>query len=518
MTRHFLRASFSGLRTHLIIAIAGGAALGLGVVGARMLATYDGLGPFLVSILLAVGLLSMALGVVIGGRRAGSDPRPENPSRALFASGCWVAIVPWIRAPLLAALDPLGPRAAVAFAAVVLLAPAWVPIGTVVPAAIRLGAAAGGSPFRAAARAQAVFLVAGLVAALLAIWVLLPGLGVTRTALLLGLVLVMGGMLAAPAPSRGATTMGAGLLALLAVAFARSPSRAGTDSVVRHVERGVAREVRVLEKEGARYLLADGTIHAVATPGSFVSLHRAVAALEIVKRLRPTPGSALVIGLRGGSLAKTLARDGWRVSAIEPDPALARAAGDFFGLSARECPVIVRGARERLRHDRTAYDLVVLDAFGDNLVPVELVTREFFAVADSRLAPGGLLAVAFEAQGWDDVLVRSLAATLRTRFATVIALPTGEPPNTLGSVVLLAAHGPIDFTGDLPEPHDYLNAPLDHWTVVQMNHAWTSGFAPDPRGAVVLTDDRNPADLWGDRINQAARAELHGFFGRGEGW
>jgi hypothetical protein len=73
--------------------------------------------------------------------------------------------------------------------------------------------------------------------------------------------------------------------------------------------------------------------------------------------------------------------------------------------------------------------------------------------------------------------------------------------------------------GSLPEPFDYLSDPLRHWTVVQMTHAWANQFEPEIRGVAVLTDDRNPSDLWGERINRAARRELHQFFGpKGRSW
>ena len=71
----------------------------------------------------------------------------------------------------------------------------------------------------------------------------------------------------------------------------------------------------------------------------------------------------------------------------------------------------------------------------------------------------------------------------------------------------------------MPNPSDYFGDPTAHWTVVQMNHAWSNRYQPDARGAVILTDDQNPVDQWSERINLAARRELHHFFGpRGGSW
>jgi hypothetical protein len=55
---------------------------------------------------------------------------------------------------------------------------------------------------------------------------------------------------------------------------------------------------------------------------------------------------------------------------------------------------------------------------------------------------------------------------------------------------------------------DFLHDDYLHFLSVQMNHAWDNRFEPAP-GGLVLTDDRNPVDIWSERINLAARKELH---------
>ena len=137
-----------------------------------------------------------------------------------------------------------------------------------------------------------------------------------------------------------------------------------------------------------------------------------------------------------------------------------------------------------------------------------------------RLQHGIDSQLAATSQERDDVLLRSLAATLRRRFQTVWALPTGEPPNALGSIVVLAANRPLELRDDeLPDPSAYHSDPEGHWSVMQMNHAWNNRFRPDARGARILADDGGMIDLWSERLNHAARRELHAFFGpKGLSW
>jgi hypothetical protein len=84
-----------------------------------------------------------------------------------------------------------------------------------------------------------------------------------------------------------------------------------------------------------------------------------------------------------------------------------------------------------------------------------------------------------------------------------------EPPNILGNLVILAADRPL-------EPAEEPAAPTSRWSAqYNLVHAWDNRFAVADADPVILTDDLNPSDLWANRVNVAARADLHEFFGRG---
>lgn len=108
------------------------------------------------------------------------------------------------------------------------------------------------------------------------------------------------------------------------------------------------------------------------------------------------PRSVAVVGLGAGAMA-ALARPGDTWTFFEIDPAvvrLARDAGYFTYLrDARgSVDVVVGDARLSLaRTDRT-FDIIVLDAFSSDAVPVHLLTREALQLYLSRLRPGGVLA------------------------------------------------------------------------------------------------------------------------------
>jgi SAM-dependent methyltransferase len=104
-----------------------------------------------------------------------------------------------------------------------------------------------------------------------------------------------------------------------------------------------------------------------------------------------------VVGLGAGSLA-SYARAGQSWSYFEIDPvvvAFARDPGYFTFLrdSATEVRIVIGDARRTLAMESDQhFDLLVLDAYSSDAIPVHLVTREALAMYLRKLAPGGRLA------------------------------------------------------------------------------------------------------------------------------
>jgi spermidine synthase len=232
--------------------------------------------------------------------------------------------------------------------------------------------------------------------------------------------------------------------------------------------------------------------------------------MDLLKLIHPRPGRLLLMGLGGGSLAKSFYQDGWNVDAVEIDPAIIRTAHRYFGLEEHECRTFEVDGRRYLSSTDDSYDLMIFDAYGSSSIPFHLVTTEVFELAASRLASEGILAMNIESVGWEDPIVGSLARTLGATFRFVLALPTQEPPNVLGNVVLLASRRPLEFDENfLEHPQDYVDDVYRHWVVVQKNHAWDNRFAPKTENLPLLTDDLNSVDLWAENINLTARRMLH---------
>jgi spermidine synthase len=282
--------------------------------------------------------------------------------------------------------------------------------------------------------------------------------------------------------------------------------------VVDHVESAYA-DLEVLDHGERRYLLIDGGTHTIVRREDDLTLHPYAVVVDLARELFGRNGDMLLLGLGGGSLAQSYARAGWQVDAVEIDPAVIGLAVSDFGLKPFHARVTRSDARRYLERTPARYDLIVFDVFSSGSIPFHLVTREAFALARQRLAPGGVVAVNVEAVGWHHPLVHAVGATLARSFRHVVALPIAEPPDQLGNVVLLAADRPLEIPdARLGDPVAALVDEYDHWRVVTQNHAWDNRFPLDAASGVTITDDRNPADLWSEGINLVARRKLRRYF------
>lgn len=104
-----------------------------------------------------------------------------------------------------------------------------------------------------------------------------------------------------------------------------------------------------------------------------------------------------VVGLGAGAMA-CYQRPGERLTFYEIDPSVRRIALDpryftFLKQCAPSAQIVLGDARLKLRDAPDgSYDLIALDAFSGDTIPMHLMTREALALYLRKLAPGGLLA------------------------------------------------------------------------------------------------------------------------------
>jgi hypothetical protein len=120
--------------------------------------------------------------------------------------------------------------------------------------------------------------------------------------------------------------------------------------------------------------------------------------IEAVRRRKGGPISVGAVGLGTGSLACYVEQgDSWRF--YEIDPAVVQIARDpvrfsYLAQCAPDVPVVLGDARLTLADAPDgAYDVLIIDAFSSDAIPVHLLTQEAMAIYLEKLAPNGVVLV-----------------------------------------------------------------------------------------------------------------------------
>jgi hypothetical protein len=203
----------------------------------------------------------------------------------------------------------------------------------------------------------------------------------------------------------------AGVAALLAA----SSLYTGALGEILHTERSFFGVSRVTNDQAGKFrnLFHGGTVHGIQSLDPKQSLepmgyyYRQGPAWSILRTMHAKTlyGSAgtvrkpdwAIIGLGAGAMACYL-QPGESLTYYEIDPAVKRIASNpryftFLSQCAPTAQIVMGDARLKLRDaPDSSYDLIVLDAFNGDTIPMHLMTREALALYVRKLRPGGMIA------------------------------------------------------------------------------------------------------------------------------
>jgi hypothetical protein len=207
-------------------------------------------------------------------------------------------------------------------------------------------------------------------------------------------------------------------------------------------------------------------------PIGYYGRHGPVGQLfAIVRR----PARTAVVGLGNGSLAAyALPAEPWTF--FEIDPAVQRIASDarwftYLADTGASIRIVLGDGRLSLARSAERYDMIVLDAYSSEAIPVHLLTREALQVYLLRLAPHGL--IVFNTSNRHFNLVPVVAALARD--------------------AALECRVRADPAGDASDVN-HANTPSE-WAVIARTAADLGSLVSDPRWADV---SQTTATVWTD--------------------
>jgi hypothetical protein len=172
---------------------------------------------------------------------------------------------------------------------------------------------------------------------------------------------------------------------------------------VNHIYETADKKFRVLEHgstiHGAQRLVDNDGKPAHGRPELFTYYHDGAAmpsAIDALRARRAAPLHVAVIGLGAGTLAcRSAPRETWRF--FEIDPVVIEIARDpqyfnFISACAPNLPIVLGDARLTMAAEADrSYDLIIVDAYSSDAIPVHLATREAMAIYKAKLAPHGVV-------------------------------------------------------------------------------------------------------------------------------
>lgn len=440
----------------IIVFTSGGVLLALEIIASRVLAPYFGNSVYVWGSLIGVFLTALSVGYAVGGRIADRYPSPGLFAGVVFLAGVLTVPIPLLAMPVLDAVAQadFGPQLNPLIGAIALFVIPSIVMGMVSPFAVRLRARAVTTMGQTAGSLYAISTVGSIVGTLVTSFVLINYLGVRAIIYLMGFVLMAMAVLGWLASRRLlAAATGAGLAILLVIGIAR-PAGAPSSTVV-YARDTVYHRITVSDEGPIRYLKLDNYWQSALDrdrPRRTVFAYADYLHLPLV--FVSQPRRVTLIGLGGGTVPGRYVADYPTVvmNVAEIDPQVVVTARQYFDVRAGDrLRIDARDGRLHLRLTRDPQDIILTDAYLIDTIPFHLATREFFALARSRLAPGGVVAsnVIGALDGPNSRLFRAIYKTFREVFRTVYVFPVdfgqyGSPSSLRNIIVIGTDEPPLD--------------------------------------------------------------------------
>jgi predicted membrane-bound spermidine synthase len=479
----------------------------------RLVTPYLGASLPIWATIIALVLVSLAVGATLGGRLS----RRSDPNRLLVlllaAAGLLLALAPVVHRGLLgalirargAALVPPGAGLLLLGGLPLLLAGAVTPLlvqARTRGAATDSSSGSSSSPGAAAGLVTAASTAGSLLGTLVPAFLTLPWLGTSRTFLLAATPLAACALLVHRVTRQpGATGPGAVALALLVAGGALAPvplvpRRAGTVATAESAHHHIA---IVRRPEGHLVLSLDAGYaqQSYYDPADrlYYGPWPVLAASPLLARPHGRPGAVhrpwevLLVGLGGGTTARMLVRafPRARVTGAELDGEILRLARRHLGLRHPRIRARVADGRRVLgRAPDASVDVVLLDAAHQLLVPFHLVTTELFYLARRKLRPGGVVLLNLARLANDTALLDAVAHTGRQTFSHAYRLDMEGS----GNVLLVLADHALDPAAVARRAAALWPPGLARFAALHL--ARLTPWRPATASPALLTDDRAP--------------------------
>jgi spermidine synthase len=489
-----------------LVLVVGASTLGAEIAAARLMAPFFGASTVVWANTIATVLVALSIGYWLGGRLADRRPHLHRLARWVLGASVLLALVPLLAGPFLdlsmSAFDEINVGAAVG-SLVGVLALVAVPVlllGCVSPWAIRLSVDKIEDAGRTAGSLYALSTLGSLAGTFLAALILVPLVGTQRTFLIFAVAVALVAALALP---RAYLVVPAAIALVIALPPGSTKPADGARLLEeRETEHQYARVIEMPDGERRLELNEGQAFHSVWRRNSFLTDNVWDGYLSTpISVLGRPPRSMAILGNGAGTTVRAYGEffPDTQIDGVEIDGELTELGRRWFGLKDRPgLKLHTADARPFLRRADRRWEAILVDAYRQPYIPFYLTTREFFRLARSRLAPGGVIVVNAGHPENSTQLEEMLSAGLKDTFGYV----KRDPITEFNTLLIASDKTPTAANLQRAEPRvDQRVRPVLADTARRLS--------PQLPGGNVFTDDRAPVEWLIDRsiITYAAEAE-----------
>jgi len=404
---------------YLVAFVTGAIVMGFEMLGSRYLAPSFGAGIYTWASLISTVLAALCIGYFVGGYVADRYPSPAVLAATVAIGSVYLLLLPMFSDPVLQffawQIDDIKLGSLAAAMAIMLFPVTF--LGMYSPFAIRLLMHSKQSAGSVSGTVYGISTAGSILGTLATTFFLIPLIGTRAITFSLGIVGLFGAALLIAA-SKWWRPVRLGVLAALLASQAimlpparaeevfDAPTRAGMlarkDGQIAHLETVYndifvtkAASVLTLGFQWKGWHFDESKVN-LADPDDLPLLYQrtmTVAAIfpQAIKRV-------LVLGLGAGSIPVYLQRllPEATIDSVELDPGVIDVSKKYFGLrETKTFRLIESDARVFLNRHAEPYDIIFVDAFTGSYIPFHLMTKEFYQLVRSRLAPHGVAAFNF---------------------------------------------------------------------------------------------------------------------------
>jgi hypothetical protein len=426
----------------------------LELAGGKLLSAYFGTSFTVWNLVLCVTFLTLAAGYFYGGIRSQKKNNGQQVYSLLTWAGIAIILMPLIANKIFELLSGFGFYGGLIICSFLLIGPPLFVTGMINAVLIQLNTHQEKSAGKISGRIYTLATLGGIAGVLLTGLVFLPLAGITFPLVITAGILILSGFIFFRPPKKLFPGL-AGLVLLclgLLFAFTSSKHKSSASFKVQYESEGVLGQLKVLDfappgkNFTVRKLLINGIPQTYILNSqmaySFWQYPHLLAAFSTLK----DPGSScLLVGFGGGSVARELQKQKFKIDVVEIDKRVPAVASDYFYIDTSAFRITIDDIRHFSKTSKKKYDLIVMDVLSGEVQPAYVFTLEAMNDLKQIMNPGGLVVINYQGilNDPDDKAFPALYSTFkRSGFKTGY---WATNPDQFDDIVFVMSNSDFDF-------------------------------------------------------------------------